>query len=102
MKKLKKSFLIFLTISLVIGGLYSRGLTLEKWDKDDPITDEWNLMDLLIVRPMGIGAGIIGTGLFVLTLPFTIPTRGVDDAAKIFILNPFKFSFVREFPDENM
>lgn len=102
MKRLKKSFLIFLTISFAIGGLYSRGLALEKWDKDDPITDEWNLIDLLVARPVGIGAGIIGAGMFVLTLPFTIPTRSVDDAAKIFILNPFKFSFVREFPDENM
>jgi hypothetical protein len=97
MKGFKRALLIFLTIPLVIGTFYSWG-----WAKDDPIEDEWNILDLLIARPVGIIAGIAGTGIFILSLPFTIPTGSVDDAAKMFIVNPFKFSFVREFPDESM
>jgi len=56
----------------------------------------------LIARPMGIAAGIIGTGVFILSLPFTIPTKSVDEAAQMFVVRPFKFSFVRKFPDDNM
>ncbi len=102
MKRLKRAFLISVVISLVIVNLYTAGWTEEKWNKDDPTTDELNIIDLLIARPIGIAAGIIGTGVFILSLPFTIPTGSVDDAAQMFVVKPFNFSFVRKFPDENM
>lgn len=99
MKEFKKALLLVLTISLVIGSLYSHGWTQVQ---GDPLKDEWNIIDLLIARPLGIAAGVVGTGIFILSLPFTIPTNSVDDAAKMFIVEPFSFSFTREFPDENM
>jgi hypothetical protein len=54
---------------------------------------EFNALDMLIARPIGIAVGIIGTGIFILSLPFSIPTKSVDAAAKIFIVEPFQFSF---------
>jgi hypothetical protein len=102
MKRLKRVFLISVVISLVIVNLYTAGWTEEKWNKDDPTTDELNIIDLLIARPIGIAAGIIGTGVFILSLPFTIPTGSVDEAAQMFVVKPFNFSFVRKFPDDNM
>jgi len=102
MRRLKRAFLISVVISLSIMNLYTTGWAEEKWNKDDPTTDEWNIMDLLIARPMGIAAGIFGTGVFILSLPFTIPTGSVDEAAQMFVVKPFKFSFVRKFPDDNM
>jgi len=102
MKELKRAGLIFVTISLVVGSFYTMGWPEEKWTKEDPITDEWNIIDLAIARPIGIVAGIFGTGVFILSLPFTIPTGSVDDAAQMFVVKPFNFSFVRKFPDENM
>jgi hypothetical protein len=44
----------------------------------------------------------VGTAIFVIALPFTIPSGGVDDAANMFIVQPFQFSFVRESPDEDI
>jgi hypothetical protein len=102
MKGLKKVWLIFVTLSLVLVNLYTVGWAEQEWVKDDPIKDEWNMMDLLVARPLGVGAGILGTGIFILALPFTIPTGSVDDAAQTFVVKPFKFSFVRKFPDDNM
>lgn len=102
MKGIKKAWLIFVTLSLVLGSFYTMGWAEEKWTKDDPLTDEWNIIDLLLARPFGVAAGIIGTGVFILSLPFTIPTGSVDDAAQMFVVKPFNFSFVRKFPDENM
>jgi len=102
MRGLRKTLFIFAAISLTIGSLYTAGWTEEKWKKGDPIADEWNMMDLLIARPMGIAAGIVGTAVFIVSLPFTIPTGSLEDAAKMFVVEPFKFSFVRKFPDENM
>lgn len=102
MKIFKRVFLLFLTISLITVGICSSGFAGKEWTKDDNVTEEWSTIDLFIARPVGIAAGILGTGIFILSLPFTIPSGGVNDAADMFIVKPFKFSFVREFPDENM
>jgi hypothetical protein len=103
MKRLFRLFLIVTVISLVTLNLYVPvSAQEEKWPKDDPNTDEYNMADLFIARPMGFAAGIIGTGLFILSLPFTIPTRSVDEAAQMLVVKPFKFSFERKFPDDDM
>ena len=102
MKELKRAGLMFVAISLVVTTFYTTGWSQESWSKDDPITHEWNMIDLLVARPIGIVAGVFGTGVLILSLPFTIPTGSVNDAAQMFVVKPFNFSFTREFPDENM
>ncbi len=102
MKTFKRELSFFLILSFLVFGFYSEGLSWEKWTKDDPITDEWIVMDILLARPLGIVAGIVGSGLFVLSLPFSIPTQSVGKMSEILIERPFKFSFKRELPDEAM
>jgi hypothetical protein len=98
MKGLRKCFLLLLTVSLFVGGLYSEG-----WAQEPVQTysnDELNIIDLFLARPLGIVAAAGGTVLFVAGLPFTLPTRSVADSFDLFVVKPWKFSFVREFPDE--
>jgi hypothetical protein len=102
MKRLKKVWLVVITVLFVVMGLYSSGWTGDTLSKDSPMTDEWNMIDLLVARPVGIAAWIIGTGVFVLSLPFTIPTGSTSDAAKMFVVDPFRFSFERKFPDDDV
>jgi len=104
MKGLKKVFLLLLTLSLVTGSLYSPGWAedKEKWGKDDSVGQGWSAIDLFVARPIGMIAGIFGTAIFIVSLPFTIPAGGVGDAANMFIVKPFQFSFTREFPDEDI
>jgi uncharacterized membrane protein YfcA len=102
MKALKRAVLIFMTISLVLVSLHTMGWAEEKWSKDDSTKDEWNMIDLVLARPIGVAAGIFGTGIFIISLPFTIPTGSVDDAAQMLVVKPFKFSFERKFPADNM
>jgi hypothetical protein len=90
-------------IGFSIGAAFSPGWATDySWNENDPVTDGWNMMDLLLARPIGLAAGIIGSAVFVATLPFTIPTRSVDNAAQIFIVRPFSFSFSRPLPDPDM
>jgi len=91
-----------LTVSLVTGSLYSPGWAADKLRRDDPVTQGWSLVDLLAARPLGIAAGIGGSAVFVLTLPFTLPSGSVGDAADMFIVQPFQFSFLREVPDPDI
>lgn len=102
MKGFKRFFLLILTLSLVMGSLYSTAWAGDKLRKDDPAAHGWSAMDLMIARPLGVAAGIMGTTIFVVTLPFTIPSGGVENAADAFIVQPFHFSFTREFPDEDI
>ena len=102
MKRFRKGLRMFLAASLIIGSLYSGAQAWDEKRKDDPVVAEWNMMDILFARPLGIAAGIIGTGIFVVSLPFTVPTGSVNDAAEMLIVEPFKFSFTRKYNDENM
>jgi hypothetical protein len=102
MKGLNKVCFIGIAISLLVLSLYSSGWAGETLAKDDPITDEWSMIDLLIARPAGVAAWVIGSSVFVLSLPFTLPTGGADDAVRMFVVNPLKFSFGRKFPDEDI
>jgi len=102
MKRIRKIIQILLTVSLVIGSLYSIGWTEDRSAKEDPIVHEWSALDLIFARPLGVAAGIFGSALFVVSLPFTIPSGGVDEAVEMFIVKPFQFSFTREFPDEDI
>ena len=100
MKNMRKRFCVMLTIVGVIGVAYSLSWAQAAWH--DPILDEYNTADLFLARPASVAVGIIGTGLFVLSLPFTIPTGGVEDSADMFINKPFRFAFERPFPDDDI
>jgi hypothetical protein len=104
MKGLKKIFILLLIFSLVTVSLYPTVWAGDKnnWAKNDPIGQEWSTVDIILARPLGVLAGIVGTGIFIVSLPFTIPTGAVGDAANMFIVQPFQFSFTREFPDEDI
>ncbi len=93
---------MFMVISLVMVNLYTMGWAGDGRTKDDPVTDELNMMDVLVARPIGVVAGIIGTGVLIVSLPFTIPTGSVNEAAQMFVVKPFRFSFVRNFPDDDI
>jgi len=99
MRRLRKDILIFLVISLAIGHLYSFC-----WAQapTDPTEQGMDMVDLLVARPASAVAGVIGAALFVVTLPFTIPTKSVETSADMFMVQPFRFAFEREFPDEDL
>ena len=100
MKNMGKRLFVTVMVVGIIGMAYSLGWGQAAWH--DPIEDEFNTADLFLARPAAVGAAIIGTGLFVLSLPFTIPTGGVEAAADMFIAKPFQFAFERPFPDDTI
>ena len=113
MKKYYKVFSIVLISIMITGSIYTNAFAWDNWKKNDPITDEWNAFDLVVARPLGVCAAVLGLGIFTVSLPFTLtvdafskkidsPTSAVKDSANMLMLNPLKFSFTREFPDENM
>ena len=51
--------------------------------KPDPEAPNSSVMaaDAVIGRPLGLATTIAGTGVFLVTLPFTLPTGSTEDAA---------------------
>ena len=51
--------------------------------------------DGLIARPLGLVASVLGAVVFVVTLPFTLPSKSVDSAAKELVAVPAQYTFKR-------
>lgn len=51
--------------------------------------------DAILGRPAGLATTIIGTGVFVATLPFSAPSQSVDTAAWGLVGRPGGWTFVR-------
>jgi len=53
------------------------------------------VVDLVVVRPLGVAATVIGTVLTVVGLPFTIPSGSVESSARELIVKPAEYTFNR-------
>jgi len=51
--------------------------------------------DLIVARPFGLVATILGTGVFVVSLPFTLAAGSVEEAAQALVVAPARTTFVR-------
>ena len=51
--------------------------------------------DLLIGRPVGIVATVLGTGVWIVGLPFNAAGGNVKDSARTLMLEPLKMTFWR-------
>jgi hypothetical protein len=60
----------------------------------EPSTNEV-LADGLIARPLGLIGTVIGAAAFVVTLPFTIPSKTTDRAADALVARPARYTFKR-------
>jgi hypothetical protein len=52
-------------------------------------------VDLVLVRPLGIVATVVGAAGFVLALPFTLPSGSAGDTAREWVGAPLDYTFKR-------
>lgn len=55
----------------------------------------WMVFDALIVRPLSAAEVVLGTGLWLLSMPTIGSTQTADEFTKAYIENPFTFAFDR-------
>lgn len=53
------------------------------------------VIDGLIARPLGLGATVVGTAIWVVTLPFSALGGNVGEATDKLIVEPARFTFIR-------
>jgi hypothetical protein len=61
----------------------------------DPPSSTVMAFDAVIGRPLGTACTIVGTGVFVLTLPFTLPSETSGEAAWGLVGQPAGWTFMR-------
>jgi hypothetical protein len=53
------------------------------------------VVDGLVLRPVGIIGTILGSAVFVISLPITLPTKKTNEAGKTLVITPFNWTFDR-------
>ena len=86
---MKKYFLIALLAMFFAGTPCFGG---EEWSSRMAATST----DLFIARPFTFAATIIGSALWFVTLPITLPTKTHKDALDVMVTTPARFTFQRE------
>ena len=61
---------------------------------DDPSFGSM-VVDAAVARPLGLGATVVGTAAWIVTLPFSALGGNVRAAAQKLIVEPARFTFVR-------
>jgi hypothetical protein len=51
--------------------------------------------DVVILRPFGFCALVIGTAFFVVSLPIAVISQSTKQTAEVMVADPFKFTFTR-------
>jgi hypothetical protein len=57
------------------------------------------VLDLLILRPLGLLTAAFGSAAFVVSLPFTLPSGSTGAAACEMVKEPFAYTFTRPLGD---
>ena len=104
---MKNKLLVLLLVLSLVGAFSGNalgqilGYNLDKTDRgfkrapDEEPSSTVVFMDALVAKPLGTVATVGGTGLFLITLPWTIPSKSTDEAARGLIVRPGGYSFVR-------
>jgi hypothetical protein len=62
-------------------------------------TDTDVIFDVLISRPCGFAAIVLGSALFIVSLPVAIPSSSVKTVGRRLVMDPIEFTFIRPVGD---
>lgn len=67
----------------------------------EQVSGEEMILDLVLLRPIGFVATVLGAAAFVVSLPFTIPLKQTHEAAQKMVVKPGKYTFTRPLGHDN-
>ena len=93
-KLTKKPMVVFLIIAFATVSIATNCFAQAAIEASE-ITTEEMVVDAILVRPLGIVAIVLGAGLFVISLPFSLLGKNVGEAGTKLVVEPSVFTFVR-------
>ena len=94
----KRSMILLLIAAMIFISFGTSALAQSK-DIDNQITAEAMAADLFVVRPLGIVASVVGTTIFIVSLPFSALGGNTKIACQKLVEDPAKFTFKRPLGD---
>jgi len=92
MKMIRRSGVLALIAALVMAPIAAPAM--EMSFSDDSM-DGAMAGDIFIGRPLGIAATVVGSALFIVSLPFSALGGNVGQAARALVVDPARFAFFR-------
>ena len=81
-------------LTIAIAGWPLKSATAQGSSDPEPTADAM-ILDALLLRPLGLAKTAVGAGVFVASLPFTVFSGSVSDAARKLVIEPAKDTFGR-------
>lgn len=98
MHLLTRNAIIFLLVAALLAPPLGVVYAQDPLDEQE-ITGSMMVADLLLLRPVGFVATIIGGAAFILSLPFSAAGGNMDAAADMMVGAPARFTFHRALGD---
>ena len=97
---LRRQSLIFFLLAAVLLFTWAASPALAKDQKYQyPAGEDRNavsmMFDLILLRPLGLAATVIGTAFFIVSLPVSAIGGNTGEAAKKLVVEPAKYTFSR-------
>lgn len=93
-KNLKKLTTPLLAACLLMPSINAMASTANPFDDSHP-SGLAMVTDILVLRPAGTVATVLGSILYVVALPFTLPVGGATEAGQILVAEPAIYTFYR-------
>lgn len=93
-KLVKHSMVVLVAVALVTVVLAAPASAQVEVQKKEPGPGAMTY-DLLFLRPFGAVATVLGSAIFVVSLPFSALGRNVGRAGEVLVADPFVFTFAR-------
>ena len=94
----KKSLVIFMISVFLIAPVASTALADEYFEREDP-SGAMMIFDVIMVRPIGIVATVVGSVFYVVSLPFSLLGENSDEASQALVKDPAAYTFSRPLGD---
>ena len=95
MHKIGKRSMILLLIAAMIFIPFGTSALAQSKTMDNNVSAEAMTADLLVIRPLGIVATVVGSAIFIVSLPFSALGGNTKTACQKLVKDPAKFSFKR-------
>lgn len=94
-----KRFTAMLVIITLVGMTFAGAAGAAVIGEDEQVTAGKMAADALIVRPLGIVATVVGSVLFVVSLPFSALGGNINEVGQRLVVDPAVFTFKRPVGD---
>ncbi len=99
MHKIGKRSMILLLIAAMIFIPFGTSALAQSKTVDNNVSAESMTADILVIRPLGIVASVVGSAIFIVSLPFSALGGNTKIACQKLVKDPAKFTFKRPLGD---